>query len=444
MLLEALTTLYPDQVWLEVSPEDIEKTWPLEQEYSYDVARWTAFKNRLTLDAFLGWFKAESGIEEQPMVWPSQNDLPSIWEVVNGTALQLGETRIVLIPSEEMDTNEFCVQAEWVDIPSWAADYYLAVQVNPDDRWLRVWGYTTHKKLKQAGQYNNIRRTYSLEPEQLIEDLNVMWVARELGRDRKAVVDPLPILLPRQAEHLLEQLSQPSSYSPRLKVDFAQWAAFIENETQRQHLYKQRTVVSWNKDELVQEIINHPTRQRKLSGVDLSGADLRCADLSEASLGNADLSRVNFSNANLRSTNLSDADLSDTNLSHVQLLCANLSGANLSNVNLSSANLNLANLSHTDLSKANLSNAWLRNADLSHANLSDANLSNADLSDADLSDADLSHANLRGASNLRGANLAGANVKDAQFERDTGLTKSQERDLEKRGAKFGIQAHDRL
>lgn len=424
MLLEALTTLYPDQVWLEVSPDEIEKTWPLDLEYSYDVARWTAFKNRLTLDAFLGWFKAESGIEEQPMVWPSQNDLPSIWEVVNGTALQLGETRIVLIPSEEMHTNEFCVQAEWVDIPSWAADYYLAVQVNPDDGWLRVWGYTTHKKLKQAGQYNNIRRTYSLEPEQLIEDLNVMWVARELGRDRKAPIAPVPILLPRQAKNLLEQLSQPSSYSPRLKVDFAQWAAFIENETQRQQLYK-RTIV-------VATIINHPTRQRKLSGVDLSGADLRCADLSEASLGDADLSRVNFSNANFRSTNLSDADLSDTNLSHAQLLCANLSGANLSNVNLSSANLNLANLSHTDLSKANLSNAWLRNADLSHANLSDANLSNADLSDADLS-----HANLRGATNLRGANLAGANVEDAQFERDTGLTKSQERDLERRGAKFG-------
>ncbi len=35
-----------------------------------------------------------------------------------------------------------------------------------------------------------------------------------------------------------------------------------------------------------------------------------------------------------------------------------------------------------------------------------------------------------------GANLAGANVKDAQFERDTGLTKSQESDLERRGSRI--------
>ena len=239
-ILEAFTTLYPDQIWLEVSLDEIKQKWPLEQEYSYDVARWNAFLNRLTLDVFLRWLEAESGIEEQPEVWPSREDLPSIWEVVNGTAIKLGETRIVLIPSGETDTNEFCVPAEWVDIPSWAADYYLAVQVNPDDCWLRVWGYTTHNKLK-AAEYSNIRRTYSLEQDELIEDLNVMWVARSRGGDLKAA-SALPSLSPAQAENLLEQLSQPSSYSPRFKVDFAQWGAFIENETLRQGLHKRRSI----------------------------------------------------------------------------------------------------------------------------------------------------------------------------------------------------------
>jgi Protein of unknown function (DUF1822) len=179
------TSLYPDQVCLEVSPKQLEQAWPSQQEYSSDVARWTAYKNRLTLDAFLDWLQAESGIEEQPQVLPSRDDLSSIWEVVNGTAIEIGETRIVLIP-EAMDTDEYEVQAEWVDIPSWVADYYLAVQVNPDDGWLRIWGYTTHKKLKQAGQYDSIRRTYSLGREELIEDLNVMWVARKFGCDRRA------------------------------------------------------------------------------------------------------------------------------------------------------------------------------------------------------------------------------------------------------------------
>lgn len=244
-VLSALTTLYPDQVWLEVSPKQLEQTWLLEQEYSSDSARWTAFKNRLTLDAFLTWLKAESGIEEQPEVWPSRDDLPSIWEIVNGTTIQLGETRIVLIPHDGVDTNEYEVQAEWVDIPSWAANYYLAVQVNPDDCWLRVWGYATHKKLKQAGQYDSIRRTYLLRREELIEDLNVMWVAGELGSDRKVVIQPLPNLSPAQAETLLTQLSQKTFYSPRLEVKFENWAALLANYKWRQELYNRRIANSY-------------------------------------------------------------------------------------------------------------------------------------------------------------------------------------------------------
>lgn len=239
--IAALTTLYPDQMWLEVSLLQLEQIIAGEQKYSYDVARSTAFNNRLTLDAFLNWFRTESGIDEVAQVWPSQDALPSIWEVVNGTAIQLGNTRIVLIPSEETDSKEFCVPAEWVDIPSWAADYYLAVQVNTEDQWLRIWGYTTHKKLKQAGRYDRICRTYSLDQDSLIYDLNVMWVARFLGGDRLVAVSPLPKLSQAQAENLLAQLSQKSLYSPRFKVDFEQWAALIENETWRQQLYNQRT-----------------------------------------------------------------------------------------------------------------------------------------------------------------------------------------------------------
>lgn len=248
-MLEAFTTINPEQTWLEVSPEQLEETMPSQQEYSYDVARSTAFTNRLTLNAFIDWFNAESGIDEQLKVWPSLDALPSIWEIVNGTAIQLGETRVVLIPSQEIDINEFCVPAEWVDIPSWAADYYLAVQVSPEDCWLRICGYTTHKKLKQAGLYDTIKRTYSLKQEELIEDLNVMWVARSFGCDtrsvcplgnRKAAIKPLASLSQAQAENLLAQLSQRSSYSPRLKVDFEQWATLMENEKWRQHLYERR------------------------------------------------------------------------------------------------------------------------------------------------------------------------------------------------------------
>ena len=66
----------------------------------------------------------------------------NLWEFVTGFALNLGKSRLVIIPSETIDTDEFSVPQEWVDIPELAADYYLAVQVNFEDRWLRVWGFS--------------------------------------------------------------------------------------------------------------------------------------------------------------------------------------------------------------------------------------------------------------------------------------------------------------
>jgi len=47
-----------------------------------------------------------------------------------------GTTRLEL---PERDLTKRMVPQEWVDIPEWAADYYLAVQVNPDSGWLRIW-----------------------------------------------------------------------------------------------------------------------------------------------------------------------------------------------------------------------------------------------------------------------------------------------------------------
>ncbi len=62
------------------------------------------------------------------------------------------------------------------------ANYYLAVQVNPDDGWMKVFGYTTHQHLKKIGVYDpSDHRTYSLEVEDLIPDLNVLWITHQLN-----------------------------------------------------------------------------------------------------------------------------------------------------------------------------------------------------------------------------------------------------------------------
>ncbi len=241
LTINQLLIAYSEQLWFEFDKP--EKILLDQSEYSNSGARWNAYLNRLCLETFLQWLQQEADINEQPLVFPSLTDLPSIWDVVNGTAITLGHTRLVLIPSDTVDIKEFCVPAEWIDIPNWRGNYYLAVQINLIDGWLRVWGYATYQQLKYEGTYDKFDCTYSLDAEDLTESLNVMWVARELCPDEIVEVKPLPILSPTQAEILIAQLSQVSDYSPRLDVDFEQWGALLANDSWRQQLYEKRREV---------------------------------------------------------------------------------------------------------------------------------------------------------------------------------------------------------
>lgn len=183
----SLTFADPTQLWLEVSETDRNQAWQ-QSQFSRTNCRWNAYLNQLCLSTFLDWLRAEHAPEATP--WPNAPTLPSIWEVVNGTAITLGTTRLVLIPTETIDLSELRVPQEWVDIPGWVADYYLAVRVNPDEGFVQIWGYTTHLQLKTSGSYDSKDRTYCLDEDELIQDLSVLWVARQLcpeERTRSAV-----------------------------------------------------------------------------------------------------------------------------------------------------------------------------------------------------------------------------------------------------------------
>ncbi|WP_254173194.1 DUF1822 family protein [Planktothrix pseudagardhii] len=238
--LEQLNQAYPDQLVLEFTPEEQAQALPSAEDYSYDAAYYRAYINRLCLNSLLPVLQDEAEQNQSPQVFPSAEFLPSIWEFINGMAINIGKSRLVIIPSEAMDTEEICVPQEWVDIPEWAGDYYLAVQVNLEDQWLRVWGFTTHRKLKSEGRYDPSDRTYSLDSEDLFENLNTLWVSLKLCQEEKAVIEPLPKLSTNQIERFLSELSKPSSYSPRLKIPFVQWGAFLASDNLREQLYYRR------------------------------------------------------------------------------------------------------------------------------------------------------------------------------------------------------------
>ncbi len=237
--LDLLMADFPKHLWLELSSQEQAVAWQQAQDYSNDVACWNAYIHYICLNKFISWLQEEPDLQDSILVSPNPSSW--LWELVTGMAIKLGETRLVLIPSEKTDIESFCVPQEWIDIPSWAADYYLGVQINlsGEECWMRVWGFTTHQKLRE-GKYDPIRRTYSLEHKDLIESLNVIWVAKEICPEKKPVVEPLPIFSSARVEQLLEQLGKPTAYSPRLEVPFEQWAAIIEPDERRWQLYCRR------------------------------------------------------------------------------------------------------------------------------------------------------------------------------------------------------------
>lgn len=230
----------PTQIWLEIPPNTRNESWQYSQSFSSPSSRWRTYLNRLCLDTFLSWLQEE--YEPKAKISFHRTANASIWEVVEGGAITMGDRRLILIPSEAIDDDELSVPQEWVDIPSWAGDYYLAVQVNPDDLMLRIWGWTTHVQLKEKGRYDGRDRTYALDRDDLIQDLSVLWLAREFCPDEatRAAIAPLPVLSAVQAENLIQRLGNLQKMTPRLEVPFSLWGALLENEQWREQLYRRR------------------------------------------------------------------------------------------------------------------------------------------------------------------------------------------------------------
>jgi hypothetical protein len=251
--LRELSTTYPEQLWLKLSVELQEKVWQRAQRHSNATARCNAYLNDLCLNTFVPWLKAwleeEQPAEQTSTFQPScisifpESSLPSLWEFVNGSVIELGKIRLALIPSESNDLEEFCILQEWVDLPSWRADYYLAVQVSVDNQnesWMRLSGYVSHQNLKKKGIYDEGDRAYYIAQQHLAEDLTRMLLEPEPVLNKQIQVESASNLSKETASNLLKKLGKSSVYFPRIAVSFEQWAALLANEEWRQELYERR------------------------------------------------------------------------------------------------------------------------------------------------------------------------------------------------------------
>ena len=211
---------------LELDRTTLDRAWQTSRNIRNSFSRWQSYLNQVALEVFLAWLQRE----EDATATACNHSIRDMWQLVNGTAIAIKDARLVLLPTEAEDQSELRVPQEWLDIPQWTADYYLPVQVNLDAGFVRIWGYATHRQLKN-GSFSKCDRTYTLDDDELITDINVLWVARELCPDEvtQAAVEPIAELASVPAENLIQRLSNPNLVLPRLEVPFATWAALIQN-----------------------------------------------------------------------------------------------------------------------------------------------------------------------------------------------------------------------
>jgi Protein of unknown function (DUF1822) len=231
--------------WLEISPTIKAAAWEQSQLCGTPHRRWVAYLNQICLSIFLAWVQDEFAPEARSGL--DTRDLPALWELVNGTAILLDdETRLILVPSESFDDAELEVPQEWVDIAEWSGNYYLAVQVKPDeqtdDDYLRIWGYASHQEVKRYSRYNADQRVYALDEQYLTRDMNALWASYEWCPEEptKASIAPLHELPQIQAENLIQRLGRSSITFPRLEIPFTTWGALLEQQSWRRQLCNQR------------------------------------------------------------------------------------------------------------------------------------------------------------------------------------------------------------
>jgi hypothetical protein len=221
------------QLALPIPTATSDLAWQQAQVYATSEARWSFYLNQIATQLLCEYLQADF---PQIRGWVETN----IWQFVSGSVLELNQKRIVLLPSKAIDNSELVIPQEWLDIPDWAGDYFIAVQIDPDAETLHCWGYLTHQMIKAKAHYDPIDRTYNLDPHHLITDVSGLWVIQQLNPTEvtQTEIAPLATVAAVQAENLCQRLG--TAANPRLEIPFALWGSLIADRQWRQQLAQLR------------------------------------------------------------------------------------------------------------------------------------------------------------------------------------------------------------
>lgn len=228
----------PTEWSLTITSSQRKIAWQYSQSLSYH--RQEAYSDALCFDVFFSWFQAE--YDPEAKAWLSPRERQGLWGMVTGSIVISQGKRLLLLPNETSDTDILEVPQEWVDIPTWSADYILAIQMDPAGERLAVWSYTTQAEVKAQGIYDDADRTYALESSNLQRDLNTLSSILQYCPNAVTQTAPIPLrcLDESLAINLIQRVGNPECAFPRQAVPFQQWGALLDQVIWRQLLSKQR------------------------------------------------------------------------------------------------------------------------------------------------------------------------------------------------------------
>ena len=226
MTLELIPTT---ELALPISHAMSDLAWQQAQSARSVAAKWNIYLNQVASQSIAADVESD---------FPQIRILPDadIWQFFNGSVLESNGKRIVLLPTTAIDRSELIIPQEWVDIPAWAGDYFIAVQIDPDAEMLYCWGYITHQMMKSQARYDASDRTYNLDAHHLIADVSGLWVIQQLnpGEVTQTAIAPLSSVAATQAENLLQRLA--TIPNPRLEIPFELWGELVSDRQWRQRL----------------------------------------------------------------------------------------------------------------------------------------------------------------------------------------------------------------
>jgi Protein of unknown function (DUF1822) len=251
LTFDDLTLIYPEHLWIQPSSLAWEEAWhqAVMNRYTNAAAQYRAFLNYLCLSNAIAWLQDEPDLQQRINIDINSlsPDLYQRWEFVNGFELKFGQIRLVFIPNEQDSISEFSIPQEWVDIPNWAANYYLPIQVNVQERWLRIGGFISYEQVRQTAKFDASDRNYYVNSRNAIADINIMWMTLDACSLQPPQVQPLPTFSQVRANRIIERLSESSVYSPRLLCAFAEWGTILSSIEYREVLFNKRSQNLLNK-----------------------------------------------------------------------------------------------------------------------------------------------------------------------------------------------------